>query len=29
MLCMDPQVISVTQFLAIINETLSFAYPQV
>jgi exodeoxyribonuclease VII large subunit len=29
MLCMDPQVISVSQFLAIINETLSFAYPQV
>jgi exodeoxyribonuclease VII large subunit len=26
---MDPQVISVTQFLAIINETLAFAYPQV
>jgi exodeoxyribonuclease VII large subunit len=26
---MDPQIISVTQFLAIINETLGFAYPQV
>lgn len=26
---MDPQVISVTEFVSIINETLSFAYPQV
>jgi exodeoxyribonuclease VII large subunit len=26
---MDPQIISVTQFLGIINETLGFAYPQV
>jgi len=26
---MTPQVISVSEFLAIINETLSFAYPQV
>lgn len=26
---MQPQVISVTQFMTIINETLSFAYPQV
>jgi exodeoxyribonuclease VII large subunit len=26
---MDPQIITVTQFLAIINETLGFAYPQV
>jgi exodeoxyribonuclease VII large subunit len=26
---MNPQVISVTEFLAIINETLTFAYPQV
>jgi exodeoxyribonuclease VII large subunit len=26
---MNPQVISVSEFLAIINETLAFAYPQV
>src|SRR4051812_47629908 len=26
---MEPQVLSVSQFLGIINETLSFAYPQV
>src|SRR5882757_4319212 len=26
---MNPQVISVSEFLAIINETLGFAYPQV
>lgn len=26
---MDPQVITVSQFLSIINETLGFAYPQV
>lgn len=26
---MDPQIITVSQFIAIINETLAFAYPQV
>src|SRR5882762_8979323 len=26
---MDPQIITVSEFLAIINETLVFAYPQV
>src|SRR4051812_10609838 len=26
---MDPQIITVTQFVGIINETLTFAYPQV
>ncbi len=27
--CMTPQILGVTEFMTIINETLSFAYPQV